>query len=128
MIGLADTSAFIARESGRATAPPTDELDEIAVSVVTVAELRLGVLMAPDVDSRALRLATLKLAESLEPVPIDDAVGTAWARLVATLRAAGKRMPINDSWIAASALATGFAVVTQDADYDVVPNLRVIKI
>ena len=84
--------------------------------------------MAPDVDSRALRLATLKLAESLEPVPIDDAVGTAWARLVATLRAAGKRMPINDSWIAASALATGFAVVTQDADYDVVPNLRVIKI
>jgi predicted nucleic acid-binding protein len=55
-------------------------------------------------------------------------VGAAWARLIATLRAAGKRMPINDSWIAATALAHEFAVLTQDADFDVVPELQVIKL
>jgi predicted nucleic acid-binding protein len=125
---LADTSAFIAREQGRAPAPPPGEADEIAVSVVTVAELRLGVLLAGDVVSRSTRLATLQLAEALEPLPIDDRVGAAWARLVATLRAVGKRMPINDSWIAATALAHDLAVLTQDADYDVVPDLRVIKL
>jgi predicted nucleic acid-binding protein len=125
---LADTSAFIAREQGRAPAPPPGEADEIAVSVVTVAELRLGVLLAGDVVSRSTRLATLQLAEALEPLPIDDRVGAAWARLVATLRAVGKRMPINDSWIAATALAHNVAVLTQDADYDVVPDLRVIKL
>jgi hypothetical protein len=125
---LADTSAFIAREQGRAPAPPPGEADEIAVSVVTVAELRLGVLLAGDVVSRSTRLATLQLAEALEPLPIDDRVGAAWARLVATLRAVGKRMPINDSWIAATALAHDLAVLTQDADYDVVPELRIIKL
>ena len=128
MTALADTSAFIAREQGRAPAPPPGEADEIAVSVVTVAELRLGVLLAGDVVSRSTRLATLQLAEALEPLPIDDRVGAAWARLVATLRAVGKRMPINDSWIAATALAHDLAVLTQDADYDVVPELRIIKL
>lgn len=128
MTALADTSAFIAREQGRAAAPPPSEEDEIAVSVVTVAELRLGVLLAADVESRAARLATLRLAEALEPLPVDDRVCAAWARLVATLRAVGKRMPINDSWIAATALAHDFAVLTQDADYDVVPDLRIVKL
>lgn len=128
MTALADTSAFIAREQGRAPSSSPGEADEIAVSVVTVAELRLGVLLAGDVVSRSTRLATLQLAEALEPLPIDDRVGAAWARLVATLRAVGKRMPINDSWIAATALAHDLAVLTQDADYDVVPDLRIIKL
>ena len=128
MTALADTSTFIARERGRLAVPPPGEEDEIAVSVVTVAELRLGVLLAADVESRSARLATLRLAEALEPLPVDDAVGAAWARLVATLREAGRRMPINDSWIAATALAHDFAVLTQDTDYDVVPGLRVVKL
>ena len=90
---LADTSVFIAREQGRAlTAPPTDD---VAVSVVTVGELHLGVLMAADVDRRALRLATLRLAEQVEPIPIDESVAHAWATLEARLRTAGRRMPIT---------------------------------
>lgn len=128
MTALADTSVFIARERARAPVTPPDDADEIAVSVVTVAELRLGVLLAADVESRAARLATLRVAEALEPLPVDDRAGAAWARLVATLRAADKRMPINDSWIAATALAHDFAVLTQDADFDVVPGLHVIKV
>jgi hypothetical protein len=112
---LADTSAFIAREQGRVTGPPPQGADDLAVSIVIVAELRLGVLLAGDVETRAARLATLRLAESLEPLPVDDAVGDAWARLVATLRAARTRMPVNDSWVAATAVAHGLAVVTQDA-------------
>jgi hypothetical protein len=128
VIALADTSAFIAREQDRSDSAPLDGLDEIAVSVVTVAELRLGVLLAASLEHRSARLATLRLAETLEPLPIDDRVGEAWSRLIAMLRSDGQRMPINDSWIAATALVHGFAVVTQDADYDVVPGLRVVKI
>jgi predicted nucleic acid-binding protein len=126
MIALADTSLFIARETGRPlrAAPP----EEVAVSVVTVGELRLGVLMAGDLETRDRRLATLQLARSLEPLPIDEAVADAWAGLVARLREEGRRMPINDSWIAATALAGGMAVATQDDDYDPVPGLEVIKL
>jgi predicted nucleic acid-binding protein len=123
---LADTSVFIAREQDRPfTAPPPDD---VAVSVVTVGELHLGVLMAPDVDRLATRLATLRLVEQLEPLPIDETVAQTWATLVARLRTSGQRMPINDSWIAATALVHGMPVVTRDADYDDVPGLRVVKV
>lgn len=39
------------------------------------------------------------------------------------LRDAGRRMPLNDSWIAATALAHAIPVVSQDEDYDDVPGL-----
>jgi predicted nucleic acid-binding protein len=123
---LADTSIFIAREQGRALALPPP--DDVAVSVVTVGELRLGVLLAGDVDRRAVRLATLQLVEQLDPLPVDERVAQAWASLVARLRAADRRMPINDSWIAATALAHGLSVLTQDADYDDLPGLQVVKL
>ena len=37
-------------------------------------------------------------------------------------------MPVNDSWIAATALAVGVPVVTQNSDYDDVPGLEVIRV
>ena|SRR5438552_3239641 len=124
--GLADTSLFIAWELDRplVAEPPA----EIAVSVVTVAELRLGVLTAQDNAVRARRLETLSAAEEFDAVPIDRDVAVAWASLRLNLRDAGRRMPLNDSWIAATAIAHDIAVVSQDADYDDVPGLTVIRI
>jgi hypothetical protein len=37
-------------------------------------------------------------------------------------------MPVNDSWIAAIAIANEMVVVTQDRDYDDVPGLAVVKV
>lgn len=65
----------------------------------------------------------------LEPIPIDSAVAESWARLHVLLRDGRQRMPVNDSWIAATALAFDVPVVTQDDDYDVdVPGLSVIHV
>ena len=101
---------------------------ELVVSVVTVAELRLGVLMATSLPARSRRLETLRLVESLEPLPIDDDVASAWARLVAELRGAKRKAPINDCWIAATALAHDLPVATQDGDYDGMPELEVVRL
>ncbi|MGH9056555.1 MAG: type II toxin-antitoxin system VapC family toxin [Acidimicrobiales bacterium] len=125
--GLADTTVFIARESGR----PLDEAslpDELAVSIITVGELRTGVLAAGDVRIRDKRLATLTEAMALDPVPVDDDVAEQWARLRVLLRDSGQRMPVNDSWIAASAMALAVPVVTQDDDYVELDELRVIRV
>lgn len=125
--GLLDTSVFIAVESGR----PIETASipgRLRVSVVTIGELRLGVLSAPQADTRARRLATLDRATRLEPAPVTEAVAEAWALLRISLRARGRSMPINDSWIAATAMALGVPVVTQDADYVDVPGLDVIRV
>ena len=126
--GLLDTSVFIARESGRAIA--LDRLPaESAVSAVTIGELRWGVLMAPDDSSRSLRLDTLSYAERLDPVPIDDRVAAAWALLRQRLKTAGQRMQINDSWIAATAIAMAWPLVTQDRGFPLdLPGLVVIEV
>jgi len=126
-VGLADTTVFVARETGRAldlNAMP----DELLVSVVTIGELRAGVLSAGDVSARELRLATLIGALALDPTPIDEMVADRWATLRLRLRDSGQRMPANDSWIAATAMALGIPVVTQDADYVRVDGLSVIRV
>lgn len=125
--GLADTSLYIARESGRRLVD-ADIPDELSVSVITIGELRAGVLAAADLATRDRRLATLVDALELDPVPVDRPVAEAWARLRLVLRDAGLRMPVNDSWIAATAMALEVPVVTQDDDYAEVPGLSVIRV
>ena len=129
--GLLDTSVFIARETER----PLGLLpDHVAVSVVTIGELQLGVLVAQDDVTRARRADTLALARSADPIPISEAVMVSWARLVADCRAAGvhRTVKLTDALIAATAVEHGLAVVTQDDDYDRIaaahPPLRVLRV
>ena len=107
---------FVAIETGR---PLNDLPTETAISVVTLGELHAGVLAATDGSARALRLATLAYAEAnFEAIPIDERVAREWGRLVVDARDRNRRAPINDTWIAATAIVHGLVVVTQDNDYD----------
>ncbi len=127
MKALLDTSFFVATESGRPLGELPD-VDETEVSVVTVAELTIGVLRA-DEQTRATRLATLSAVESTwEPLPVDVEVARVFARLVADLRSRGRRVPVLDALIAATAVAGGLPVVTQDRDYDAMPQVAVIRV
>ena len=129
--GLLDTSVFIAREQRRTLKEPPLRA---SVSVITVGELHLGVLSAPDGESRARRAMTLALARTMDAVPVTEWVIDEWARLVEACRQAGylaavKRM---DSFVAATAIALGVPVVTQDNDFDrmasACPALDVVKV
>jgi predicted nucleic acid-binding protein len=115
--GLLDTSVFIARENGR----PLGELPErVAVSVVTIGELQLGVLNATDDATRARRADTLALARSADPIPITEAVMSAWARLVADCQAVGihRAIRLTDALIAATAVEHGLPIISQDGDFE----------
>lgn len=128
--GLLDTSVLIATETGRLP-DPSALPDEVYVSVITLAELRVGVLAAADTATRARRLATLESISHLEPLPVDAAAAGHWADLRVRLAEAGRRANVNDLWIAAIAAASNLAVVTQDADFSAIeavggpPVLRV---
>jgi predicted nucleic acid-binding protein len=116
--GLLDTSVFIADERDRDLA--VERLpDEAAVSVVTLAALELGVHLAASEAVRARRLRTLQsLRTTYVALPIDEAVASAFAELVATARRAGRRPKVQEAWIAATARAVDVAVYTQDSDFD----------
>lgn len=122
---------FIAHEVAR---PLSALPDSVAVSVVTIGELELGVLAAGDDEVRAHRAETLALARESDPIPVNESVMGAWARLVHDCRRAGihRTVRLTDALIAATAIAYGLPVVTQDADFDRMAlahdALRVVKV
>jgi predicted nucleic acid-binding protein len=123
---VADTSVFIAQESGRELG---DLPEEIAVSVVTAAELELGILRAADPDARAIRLATLsRVQATYSLLPVDPEVASCFARLAAAQLAGGRRLRRHDTWIAATAMRHGAAVVTQDADFSSFDAVEVLRV
>jgi predicted nucleic acid-binding protein len=128
--GLLDTSVFIASETGR-------QLDEslipaeVATTVITLAELTAGVLAASTSDTRARRLAALESIADMETLPADEEAARMWARLRIHLAETGRRVRVNDLWIAAIAASRTLPVVTQDDDFaalDGVGGLTIIKV
>lgn len=117
---------FIAREAGR----PLGVLpDEIAVSVITAAELELGVLRAPDPPSRATRLSTLsRVRAAYQLLAIDEETSSCFARLADEQLRAGRKPRRHDTWIAATALRHGAAVVTQDADFASFRSVQILRV
>ena len=123
---VADTSVFIAQETGRELG---DLPEKIAVSVITVAELELGVLRATDPRARALRLSTLSRVQSAYPLlPVEPEIASCFARIAATGRARGRRLRRHDTWIAATALRHGAAVLTQDSDFSAFEEVDVLRV
>jgi predicted nucleic acid-binding protein len=101
-----------------------------AISVVTKAELRMGIFAAEDIQTRDRRLVTFELANRIVALPVDEAVSRAWAQMRAYVGASGEKVKVNDMWIAATAAAHEIPVLTQDADFDAlngVAGLTVIR-
>lgn len=120
--GLLDTSVFIASESGR---PLKEDLlpQEAAVSAVTLAELQAGVLAAQDTQTRARRMATLDVLSDVEVLAVDADVARLWSQLRVCLADVGRRINVNDLWIAATAARHRLPVVSQDDDFGAVDGL-----
>lgn len=128
--GLLDTSVLIAIERGRPLR--TEAMPETtAISVVTKAELRVGIFAAEDLETRDRRLMTFELANRIVSLSVDEAVSRAWAQMRAYVQASGRKVGVNDMWIAATAAANEIPVLTQDGDFDAlngVAGLTVIPV
>lgn len=128
--GLLDTSVLIAIERGRPL--HTEAMPETtAISMVTKAELRVGIFAAEDLETRDRRLMTFELANRIVSLPIDEAVSRSWAQMRAYVQASGRKVGVNDMWIAATAAAHEIPVLTQDGDFDAlngVAGLTVIPV
>lgn len=118
---IADTSIFVAGEHARSLAGQPE--GDVLISVVTLTELRVGVLRAADARSRRARETTLRAAQRFVPLALDEPVAERLADLVARLRAAGRRVNLFDAIIAATAAAHDLRVWSQDGDFDIIADV-----
>ncbi|MEK7284475.1 MAG: PIN domain-containing protein, partial [Chloroflexota bacterium] len=99
------------------------------VSVATLAELQVGLLLADDPAVRAERASVLAYVERrFEALPIDRAVAAAYAELVARARRRGRRPRPIDALIAATAIVHRVPVYTRDRDYVGLPGVEVVLV
>ena len=128
--GILDTSVFIASETKRQLEAALIP-DEVAITVITLAELNVGVLAARTAQTRARRLRTLDAVSDMAALPVDEEAAQLWALFRVHLAETGRRVRINDLWIAAIAASKHLPVVTQDDDFDVlegVAGLSIIRV
>jgi tRNA(fMet)-specific endonuclease VapC len=133
---VCDTS-FVGHVASRASSPANyehwspSELERIekavlAISVVTLAEVRFGYLKAGWGERRKAE-EDRRLGSFLR-VPFDLKIVDEWARLRALCEANGWSMAHNDIWIAATASSRGWPLVTCDKDQERIddPALEVL--
>jgi predicted nucleic acid-binding protein len=88
---------------------------DLAVDPIILGELRFGILLLPKGRKRAALERWFDAGvQRLACLPFEAETGSKWAELLASLRAAGKAMPIKDSLIAATALTHGLTVATRN--------------
>ena len=106
-------------------------LETLYLSAITVAELRAGIALMPagkrrdglheNLEKRLLPMFANRV------LPFDMACTKAYAELLVTSRAAGLAVETADAFIAAVALANGFAVATRDTTPFEAAGLNVIN-
>jgi predicted nucleic acid-binding protein len=106
---LLDTSAVI---GGKLALEPEDTA---AISVITIGELRAGVLLASDPSTRTARQARLSaIRDAFEPIPVDEGVAERYGEALASARSARRITTATDLLIVATAAATGRSLWTLD--------------
>jgi predicted nucleic acid-binding protein len=118
---ILDTSVLIGSD-----APPSGI--ESSISVVSIAELHFGLLVAPDEDARASRATRMGLVEARfpDPLPLDDRVAREWGRLQAAVARRGgrPRKRLADLAIAATATVHEAVLITRNVrDFKIVEDL-----
>jgi predicted nucleic acid-binding protein len=102
--------------------------DELAISVITLAELEFGVYSATDQQTRAKRMATFRKVMKFETIEITSDIASVWAAVRASGQTNKSSLSENDIWIAATAINQGVPLVTQDRSFTSISDLETILV
>ncbi len=121
---LLDTNAYTAFRRAEPEAIAILRLCEtVVLSPVVIGELTAGFMGGSRRDENLANLAGMLASPRVHIVSIDGETGNTYGRIVDALRRAGRPIPTNDTWIAASALQHGLPLFTYDAHFKAVPGL-----
>jgi predicted nucleic acid-binding protein len=125
---LIDTTLLIDRERGGERLEQLVGERDRAISVITVSELLHGVHRARGATRVRRQGFVEHLLAAFEPIPITEPVARVHANAWAGLAERGEVIGAHDLWIAATALAYGLDLATDDGrSFDRVPGLTVLS-
>ena len=122
---LLDADWTISFLNGRANAIRLIEklADEgLALSIITWGEICEGLLSRPDPPRHITQFE--QFTASLDLITPDLDVARHYATIRSRLRSRGELIPDNDTWIAATALAHNLTLVSRDAHFSRIPDLK----
>lgn len=123
---LLDTCAYSALDRGH---PPLENsirgASFLAMTPIAVGELKAGFRQGTRVSMNETKLQQFLMSRRCEIVPIDHNTANYYAEIRDYLRRAGNPIPMNDIWIAASAMQHGLRLVTTDRHFLQVPQVLV---
>ena len=124
---MIDTDLLVDQEHGVDLIDNLVGDEERAISVITVSELLHGVHRARGARRTRRRAFVEHVLSGFDPIPVTESVARVHAEVWAELAARGQTIGAHDLWIAGTALAHGFGVVTRNGeDFGRVPGLRVL--
>jgi predicted nucleic acid-binding protein len=90
--------------------------EEFFISTITAAELLQTALMSSEVRRRTRRVAFVEaILDQFPLLSLDRLVARMHAQIQAQLAEDRERVPLHDSWLAATCLAHGLILITRDA-------------
>jgi predicted nucleic acid-binding protein len=98
-----------------------DRADWLGVPAVVLGELRAGFMQGGRAGRNEAELEAFLDHPVVELLVVDDAVARVYAEILVDLRRAGRPLPTNDVWVAATAAGAGAPVLTYD------PHFRSIR-
>jgi len=115
---LLDTSAYSAFKRGHdRIGRLVQEASEIQLNAVVLGELRAGFLKGTRLQQNVRELAEFLAFPRTRVLVVDDDTAERYATILRSLQQAGTPIPINDVWIAASAMQHGSKLVTTDPHF-----------
>lgn len=113
-----DTSAYsYFRRGDPIVAQLLDGAEWVGVPTVVLGELRIGFLLGGRRQENLARLEEFLANPVVEVLPVDSPVAEIYAEITVAQRKAGRPIPANDLWIAATAARHGATVLTYDAHF-----------
>jgi predicted nucleic acid-binding protein len=119
-----DTSAYSAFKRGHEEAVElTRAAGRILLPAVVIGELLAGFALGSRAAHNRAELEAFCSSPRVQVMALNRATAERYAVIYAYLRSAGKPVPTNDLWIAASAMEHGAVVATADRHFQAMPQI-----
>ena len=126
---LVDTNVLISfiEKGDKALLDVLSKYDELIVSPVVLGEYRAGISTTKKGRESQAALEQFLETDSVREVEMTGKTSVYYAKIFQDLKAKGKPIPVNDMWIAATALERGVELCSFDDHFSSIAMLQFVK-